>query len=400
MPIYNYKAINHMGKRVRGELTAANDIDLEERLKNMGMDLIDHQEAKARKSSPFGKVGLNDLIVMCMHMEQLDRAGVPLLESLADIRDATDSDKLRDILTDVFESLKGGEVLSKSLSKHPKVFGEVFVGLIAAGEKTGRLATAFDHLAHHLKWTAQIRRQIRKALTYPTLLFFVVVGVITVLMIFVVPKLTDFMIAQGFAIPIHTRILIGFSKFMGEYWWLVVSSPIFLFFLITGLYRTSEPAAYTIDKIFLKLPVVGPTIHKIDLARFTHFFAIMFRSGIDILDCLQSSQKVVSNRVIRQAVQQVRRTVSEGNSLTSSLRNSNQFPNLVVRMFKVGEDSGNMDEALMNINYFYDREVDDAVEKMVGAIQPTMTLFLGGMIIWVVVSVFSPLYEMFSNMKF
>jgi type IV pilus assembly protein PilC len=150
----------------------------------------------------------------------------------------------------------------------------------------------------------------------------------------------------------------------------------------------------------LRLPILGPTVRKINMARFTHFFAVMFNSGVDILDSLEAAKGVVGNRVLKESVTLVKDTVMEGNSLTSSLRMSNQFPNLVVRMFKVGEDSGNMSEALDNVNFFYNREVNDSVDAMTGFIQPALTVVMGLIIFWIIAAVFGPLYESFSKMKF
>jgi len=400
MPIYRYVALNDKNQKMRGEITAANDIDLEERLKEIGLDLIDLKELQQRRSNPFSKIKLNDMIVLCTHLEQLDKAGVPLLDALADARDATDSDKLKDIMSDVYESVKGGVVLSQALSQHPKVFNEVFVGLIAAGERTGHLSSSFAHLSQHMKWVSELRRKVKKALTYPIVLLVVLIGVITVLMLAVVPKLTDFLISQGFELPIHTRALIAVADFFGHYWYFVVSFPFLFTMMLVFLYRYHEGFAYKFDGMMLRLPILGKTVRKIDMARFTHFFSVMFRSGIDILDCLEGGRRVVGNRVLQSSVDMVKRAVSEGNSLTDALRMSNQFPNLVIRMFKVGEDSGNMDESLENITYFYDREVNDAVDGMVGLLQPVMTGIMGAMIFWIVASVFGPLYETFSQIEY
>jgi type IV pilus assembly protein PilC len=400
MPVYRYKAFNENNHKMRGEITAANDIDLEDRLREVGLVLVDYREVSARSASPLSKIKINDMIVMCVQLEQLDRAGVPLLDSLADTRDSTESPKLRDVLSDVYESVKSGVILSQALAKHPKIFDTIFVGLVAAGEKTGKLAASFGHLAHHLKWISDIRRKVRKAMSYPIALFFVIIGVITVLMLNVVPKLTDFMLSQGFDLPIHTRALIATSHFFGDYWYVVLLTPPLCIAVLKLVCFFSPDFAYKFDGFILRLPVLGQTMRKLDLARFTHFFGIMFRSGIDILESIEAAQKVVKNRVLAASVAMVQRSVSEGNSLTTSLRMSNQFPNLVVRMFKVGEDSGNMDESLENINFFYDREVNDAVEKMVGMVQPAMTVLLGLMILWVVAGVFGPLYETFGKMKF
>lgn len=400
MPTYNYTAINDRGRQMRGVVVADNELDLEARLKEQGLDLVNAREATLKKGSRFGKIKLKDMIIMCLHMEQLDRAGVPLHDAIADVRDSSDSPKLRDILTGVYEGVKNGDMLSKAMAAYPRVFNEVFTGLIAAGEKTGNLAEAFVHLAEHLKWSAEIRRKVKKATRYPMVLLVVITAVIATLMIAVVPKMVDFIIAQGFSLPLHTRALIAVSKAFEDYWYIIIGTPVILIIGLMVWYRLSESFAYKMDGIFLKLPLIGPTMRKIDLARFTHFFAVMFNSGIDVLDSLEGAKGVVGNRVISEAIDLVKTNVSEGTSLTASLRMSNQFPNLVIRMFKVGEDSGNMKEALENINFFYNREVNDAVDGMVGAIQPILTVVMGVLIFWIIAAVFGPLYESFSRMKF
>lgn len=400
MQSFHYTAINELGRTVRGKIAADNELDLETRLKQAGLDLIHSREAREKRAGLMSTVKTKDLIVLCLHLEQLDRAGVPLHESLADIRDTTESPRLRDVLTSVYESVKNGTVLSAAFAEHPKVFNKVFVGLIAAGEKTGKLADSFEHLAEHMKWVNDIRRKIKKAVRYPAVLLVVISIVISILMLFVVPKLIDFILSQGFAIPWHTKALIFVSEGFQHYWYLMFGVPIMVFFTLALIYKKVPEFAYRVDSVLLKLPVFGPVIRKIDMARFTHFFALMFNSGIDILDSLEAAKEVVKNRVLKESVQYVKNNVTEGGSLTTSLRLSSQFPNLVIRMFKVGEDSGNMKEALENVNFFYDREVNDAVDSVVGMIQPALTVVMGVIIFWVVAAIFGPLYESFSKMKY
>lgn len=400
MPNYNYAAMNEMGRTMRGTIQADNDIDLESRLREIGLDLISFREVKEKKAGFTAKVKQKDMILMLLHLEQLNRAGVPIHESLQDVRDSTDSLKLRDILTDVIERVKAGERLSEAFAHYPRIFSSVFIGLIQAGEVNGNLSESFTHMADHMKWSADLKRKVRKAIAYPIVLLVIMSLVIAVLMIFVVPKLIDFIVSQGFDIPAHTRALIATSGAFENYWYLIFGVPIGIFMFLMTMYRISEGFAFSCDRIFLKLPAIGGTIRKINLARFTHFFSVMFNSGIDILDALESAKAVVNNRVLKESIETTIRSVTEGNSLTNSLRISSQFPNLVIRMFKVGEDSGNMGEALDNINFFYHREVNDAVDAMVGLIQPTLTAVMGGLIFWVIAAVFGPLYQSFQNMNF
>ncbi len=399
MAMYSYTAVDPKGRTRRGTATAENELDLDSRLKQMNLEVVRARRIKERKGSRRA-IKVKDLIVVCLHMEQLDRAGVPLHDALADVRDSIDSAKLKAVLADVHESVKNGMVFSKALSDHPSVFDSVFVGLIAAAEKTGNLTDAYHHLAEHLKWSMDLRRKVKKAIRYPIALVCVLTGVITVLMTMVVPKLVDFITTQGFSLPAHTRALIGFSNAFHDYWYLIFGIPVLGVAFIFSLCQMSERFAYRWDAFKLRWPMVGETMRKIDLARFSQFFSVMFRSGIDVLDALESAKGVVRNRVIIESIDFVKTNVADGNSITSSLQLSNQFPNLVIRMFKVGEDSGNMNSALENINFFYNREVNDSVDNMVGMIQPALTVVMGLMIFWIIAAVFGPLYDSFSKMKF
>lgn len=400
MPKYIYRSLNERGRTMRGEMTADNEVDLDVRLREVGLDLIDFKVAKVRKAGSRGKVKLKDMLIFCVHMEQLIRAGVPIHECLADVREATDSTKLRDTVSDVLDRIKSGTAFSDALNEYPRVFSNVFVGLIKAGEKNGNLTESFVHMGEHLKWTEDLRRKVKKAITYPAVLVVVMAAVITILMMFVVPQMVKFILDQGFEVPIHTRALIATSSAFEHYWYLILGLPILTGFVILSLYRTSENFAYFWDGLMLRMPIIGKTIQKINIARFVHFFAVMYQSGIDIPEALNAAKSVVNNRVLKESIEMAHKGVNEGSSLTASLRVSNQFPNLVVRMFKIGEDSGNMSEALENVSFFYTREVNDSVDGMIALIQPALTVVMGMLIFWVIAAVFGPIYNSFQNMKF
>ncbi len=399
MPVYRYVAANDDGSTIKGKLTASNELDLEERLSDLELVVLEYSLVKPKKSTLFSKISTKELIMLCIHLEQLDKAGVPLLDSLADMRDSADSPIFRDLMADIYESVKGGDVLSLAMSKRPDVFNDVFIGLISAGEKTGKMSEAFEHLAEHLKWNSDFTRTIRKALSYPIGLVIVMSIVLTLMMMMVVPQLVDYLTSQGFDLPIHTRALIATSDAFADYWYLILGTPALFIFATITMHRTSPSARYTIDSLLLKIPAVGNVILKINLSRFTRFFAITFGSGIDVLDCLSTAKNVVGNTVMKEAVDSIIKNVSEGSSITRAISSTERFPSLVVRMFKVGEDSGNMDEALKNINFFYDREVADSVARMTGLIQPTLTIFMGAIIFWIIAAVFGPLYETFSALR-
>jgi type IV pilus assembly protein PilC len=400
MPNYKYTAMNELGRTIRGNLNADNDIDLENRLKEIDLDLIDYKELMQKKAGMGAKVKQRDLIMMCLHLEQLNRAGVSAYDALMDVRDSTESLKLRDIVADMCERIKSGAPLSEAMAAHNRVFGSVFVGLVKAGEANGDLTESFMHMTNHMKWSSELKRRVRKAISYPLMLLVVMTLVIIVLMVAVVPKLVDFMTSQGFDLPLHTRALIATSEFVQSHWWVLLITPILLFVTFKIMYRFIPGVAYWLDGMVMRMPIIGNAARKINLSRFAHFFGVLFRSGIDILDSLEAARDVVTNRVLKQSISTVIRSVTEGNSLTESLKISGEFPNLVVRMFKVGEDSGNMNEALENVAYFYNREVDDAVDGIVGSIQPIMTAAMGAIIFWIIAAVFGPLYQSFQDMNF
>lgn len=400
MPTFAYTAVDSSGKSIKGKITANNELDLEERLNELGLTLVEQRVAKQKAGGFFNAVTDKDLIMFCVHIEQLDKAGVPLLESVADMRDSADSPALKGVLTDLYENVKAGDPFSVALQKRKDVFDEIFVGLVAAGEKTGNIGQAFHHLSHHLKWNSEFKRSMKKAIRYPIALLIVMSIVITLMMLLVVPQLVSFMQAQGFELPIHTRALIATSNAFKNYWYLIFGTPIVAIISIIMLYKHSMGARYTIDALLLKMPALGPVILKINLARFSHFFAITFNSGIGVLECLDTGQKVVTNLVIKESISFIKQNVSEGNRIYQAISATQRFPNLVIRMFKVGEDSGNMEDALHNINFFYDREVEDSVNIMIGLIQPTLTLLMGVLMFWIIAAVFGPLYSSFSKIKF
>ncbi|MET0155588.1 MAG: type II secretion system F family protein [Rickettsiales bacterium] len=401
MPLYAYSALNDRGRRIRGSMSAETENDLETKLGSIDLALIECKPQKgARAGMGGGRVTGQDLVVFCIHLEQLEQAGIPILEAMSDLRDSTDNGHMKSVLTQICDAIRSGKMLSEAMALHPKIFNKTFIALIEAGEKSGNLHESFSQLAKHLKWTLHIQKKIRKATYYPAFLLVLMTGIISLMMLFVIPKLSVFLKAQDFDLPMYTKALIATSEFFANDWYIALPFPFLLWAAIKIAARLSEDVAYKIDVIKLHIPFIGATIKKIELSRFCHFFGIMYKSGIGLLDCIDSAANVVKNRVISESVSVIKRSIADGNSLTFSLKASNQFPNLVVRMFKVGEESGNLEVAVENINFFYDREVEDSVNNMIAVIQPALTLVMGGIMLWVSMAVFGPLYNSFSKMNF
>jgi type IV pilus assembly protein PilC len=402
VPSYEYKAVDKGGNPARGGLDAVNEVDLELRLRRMGLDLITCR-AVERRTSGFGaggKVTRQDLINFCFDMEQMSRSGIPIIDGLRDLRDSIDSPRFREVLTVMTEDMEGGKVLSECMAAHPEIFDNVFVSLVGAGEQTGRMSDVFENLAASLKWQDELASQTKRLLIYPAMVLIVVIAVMIFLLMYLVPQVAGLLRTMGFALPIQTRVLIFASDVVIAYWWLVFSLPILAGVGLVVAVRRSARLAYLWDYTKLHLPVVGVILQKIILARFSNFFSLMYQSGITVLDALKTSEGIVDNRVIADGLMRAGQQVSGGESLTVTFQNLGTFPPLVIRMLRVGEATGAIDTALNNVNYFYTRDVRDSVDKALKLLEPTLTLGLGILLALIMWSVLSPVYDILGKIKF
>ena len=400
MPLFKYKAMTRAGKIRSGALDAVNEVDLEQRLGKMSLDLI-RSEITEEKKAGVGqrKVEKSDLINFCFHMEQLTRAGVPMLEGLADLRDSLDHPRFKEIIANVIDEIEGGKSLSDALADHPLIFDTLFVNLIRAGEASGELAKIFESLSDTIKWQDELNKSTKKLLTSPIFVGSAVIGVTIFLMVYLVPQLVGFITSMGQELPMHTRALIATSNFMVSYWYICIGFPVLLFFGISTAVRVNPKARFLADGYKLKVWKVGPVLQKILLSRFANFFAMMYAAGIPILRCLEISEGILDNVVVREALKQAREDIAEGEPLSGSFENTGLFPPLVIRMLKVGETTGGLDKALLNISYFYGRDIKDSIDKVQAMIQPVMTGVLGLLLGWVMMSVLGPIYDTISTIQ-
>lgn len=400
MATYDYRAIDQTGLNAKGQMDALNPSDLEIRLERMGLDLITFKETTKSKSPlAKNKVSNRDLVMFCFQLEQLTTAGVPILEGLSDLQESTNNPYFQKVLGAISAEVEGGKMLSEALSAHPDVFDQVFVSLVGAGEQTGQLATVFDNLSNTLKWQDELFAQTKKLLAYPLFVFIVVMAAVTFLMIFLVPEMVKFIGSLGQELPLNTRILIAVSNAFVNFWWLFISLPILFFFAITAWIKSSADARYKFDYFKLKIPMTGDILNKIIMARFARYFALMYQTGIPVLQAIKTCENIVGNKVIADALSRAHAQINAGDSMSESFRNAGLFPALVVRMIKVGESSGALDKSLLNISYFYDRDVNELMQKMLKMLEPALTVVLGLILMFIMVSVLGPVYDSFSHMK-
>ena len=402
MPSFEYKAVDKTGKTVRGGLDAVNEADLELRLRRMSLDLITCKVVD-RKLSRFGggrRITRQDLINFCFDIEQMSRSGIPMLDGLRDLRNSMENPRFREILTVMIEDMEGGKVLSQCMAAHPETFDKVFVSLVGAGEATGRLPEVFQNLAESLKWQDELASQTKRLMIYPAMVLLVVMGVILFLLMYLVPQVTQLLKTMGIALPFQTRMLIGASNIVMEWWPLLFGIPVVAAIVGMVLGAKSTRTQYLWDRMKLRLPVVGAILQKIILARFATFFALMYESGITVLEAIRTSEDIVGNRVIADGLQRVGQQVSAGASLSECFHNLGIFPPLVIRMLRVGENTGALDVALRNVNYFYTRDVRESVDKALKLLEPMITLGLGIVLALIMWSVLSPVYDVLGKLKF
>ncbi len=401
MPLYTYKAVDAEGKSVIGRVDAGNVFDLEQRLARMGLDLISGAPSAQKNRLIAGaRIPRQDLINFCFHMEQLAGAGVPIVEGLIDLRESVENLRFREVVGGLVETIEGGKSLSQALADYPEVFSKVVVSLVRSGEQTGKLPEVLKSLAETLKWEDELAEQTKKIMLYPAFVGGTVLLVTFFLMIYLVPQMVGFIRNMGQEIPLQTRILIHVSNFFVGYWWAVIAAPFVFWFGLKAAAKSNPSVAYAIDDYKLRMPMIGPILRKIILSRFASSFAMMYSSGITVLDAIRSSEEIVGNRPLENALRSAGQQIAEGKGLTMAFTDVGLFPPLVIRMLRIGENTGALDKALLNVAYFYNREVRESIGRVQAMIEPAMTLVLGAILGWVMLAVLGPVYDTISKMKF
>ncbi len=399
MSAFAYRAVDGNGRLLRGELAASSEAELDSRLLQIGLQLVTCRPLKGRQQmAARARVSRHELINFCFHLEQSQKAGLPIIEALRDLRDSTTEEGFRNILASISLSVEGGKGLSDAMAEFPATFDRVFVALVRAGEKSGELAEVLTRMTETLKWQDELISQTKKLAMYPAFVGTVVTGVVFFLMLYVVPQMTEFLKTMGQEVPLHTRALIATSEFVVRFWYLLLAVPAGLAMLGRWLVRNDLRARRAFDGFKLKAWLVGPILQKIIMSRFATYFQIMYASGIPIVEGLRTSRELAGNMVVAESLDRVSGYVAEGNSLSAGIDKAGLFPPLVVRMIRMGEDIGKLEESLQNVSYFYNREVGEAVDRLQSLIEPAMTVILGLILGWVMLSVLGPIYDTIGNL--
>lgn len=353
-------------------------------------------KSKPKDISLFEKqIKTKEIVIFTRQFSTMINAGLPLVQCLDILSSQQPNPSFKKVTSQIKVDVEAGSTFADALSKHPKIFDSLYVNLVAAGEVGGVLDTVLNRLAVYMEKNESLKNKVKGAMTYPIIVLCVAFGVVAILMIFVIPTFSDMFKQFGSALPGPTQFIVNLSSFFRKFWWAMIGFIVALIFGFKWI-RTQEKGRFYTDKMMLRLPVFGPLIRKVAVAKFTRTLGTMISSGVPIMDGLEITSKTAGNMIIENAIRAVRTAIGEGRTMSEPLEQTGLFPGMVVQMIAVGEATGAMDQMLGKIADFYDEEVDTAVEALTSALEPMLMVFLGGIIGFVVVAMYLPIFKMAS----
>ncbi len=398
MPEFNWEATSSTGDKKKGTMEAASPEAIHAALRRQGLNptKVKAKPKEIKISIPgFSEtVKDRDIVIFTRQFATMIDAGLPLVQCLEILSTQADNKTLGKTLGTVQNDVEGGAAYAEALAKHPKVFDELYVNMVAAGETGGILDTILNRLAAYMEKAMKLKKKVKSAMVYPITIGVVAVGVIAILMVFVIPKFADMFTGMGGELPTITQIVIDMSNFAASYKMLFVIAGFFGFSFLFKTYYATDNGKRRMDGIFLRMPVMGPLIRKVAVAKFTRTLGTMLSSGVPLLDALEICAKTAGNKVVEEAVFNTRTSISEGKTIADPLEETGVFPPMVVQMISVGEATGALDAMLNKIADFYDDEVDTAVDALTSLMEPVMMVFLGGAIGFVVIAMYLPIFKM------
>ena len=399
MPMYEYTARNATGQIQKGQLEAQNPEEVNAHLRKNRMMLVSVRQAP--KGISFGgkpRVKTRDTVIFTRQFATMINAGLPLVQSLTILAQQTENKTLKDVTKAVVYDVESGNTLADAFSKHPKAFTDLYVNMVAAGEAGGILDTILLRLATFLEKSDALIRKVKSAMIYPGVIFTVAGAAVAILLIFVIPTFQTMFASVGMDLPLPTRIVIGASQLLINYWWAIIAA-IGLIVFAFNRYRATEGGRRNVDAMMLRLPVLGDLLRKSAVSRFTRTLGTLISSGVSILDGLEITAKTAGNRVVHDAVMQSRASIAGGDTIAAPLEKSKVFPPMVISMISVGEQTGGMDEMLSKIADFYDEEVDVAVGALLSLMEPIMIVVLGVIVGGMVVAMYLPIFDMMNAIQ-
>jgi type IV pilus assembly protein PilC len=411
--LYSYKARGQSGQILNGSIEAASKKDAAKELRDKNLYAVSIEEIEDRKkqekASKFslamdiseinifgGGYKVSELANFAQRLSVLIAAGIPLVRSLSIIKNQSNAKHEKEMLDQLLANVEAGETLSSALQEHPKYFPKLFIHLIKAGETGGVLDEVLSELVEYYRKRDKINKEVKSALYYPITIVIVAIVAVFILMGFVLPNILEMLVNFGGEIPLPTKILIFVSNIISNYWWAILIVLLAGLFLLSTYIKTPK-GKLNKDKLLLEIPVIGDLIRKVVIARFASTMALLIKSGVNIINALPVIEEVVNNEVFADILLETRMRVREGSTLSEPIRQSGEFPPMVVQMLKVGEESGNIEDMLNKISDYYDMEVANAIEGSISLIEPVMIIILAVIVGGIVASIILPLFSIYSN---
>lgn len=401
MAVYEYKGLNEKGKSISGLVDADSPKSARDKLRRDGVFPTSLEEGKETKSLSkeidfkqlLERISTRDIAIMTRQMSTLLRAGLPLISSLNALADQVENSKLTKVLSQIRERVNEGASLATALNEFPRIFPDLYVNMVAAGESSGSLEIVLARLADYMEDQVQVKNKILTAMAYPMIMVCIAIGVIGVLFVYVIPKFVEIFEDLHQALPLPTLVMINIAEFSQKFWWLIV---IAIGVAVYGLrrYHATEKGRDVFDRTSLKIPIFGTIIRLTAISRFTKTLSTLLASGIPLLKALDIVKRIVNNTVIAEAVENASENIKEGASIADPLRRSGVFPPMVTHMIASGEQSGELEAMLEKVSEFYDSEVEIRVSAMTTLLEPIMILLMAGVVMFVVVSILLPLLQM------
>ncbi len=403
MPSFHYKARDKFGALIEGTVDTATVEGVAAQLDGLGYIPVSIKEESKGVFSPdfltqFTRITAQDLIIFSRQFSTLISAGLPFITSFDTLIEQTENPRLKRVIAQVKQDVEGGSTIADALERHPKVFSELYVNMIRAGETGGVLDEILERLAILAEHEAETRARVKAATRYPIIVIAATVIAFVVLLTFVVPRFVEIYASFKGTLPLPTRILIWLNKFTKAYWYLIISGIAGIIFGVRW-YINTEAGRLQWDNIKIRLPIFGPIFLKLAMSRFSRIFATLNRSGLPILQTLDIVSATIGNKIISRVIDNVRDSARGGKGLVQPMRVSKVFPPIVTRMIAVGEETGKMDEMLVKVSDYYDTEMEYAIKNLSTLIEPILIVIIGGMVLFLALGIFLPMWDMISLIK-
>ncbi|MFO8004124.1 type II secretion system F family protein [Thioalkalivibrio sp.] len=390
--IFLWEGLNKRGTRVKGETSADNEAAARAELRRNGVNVLKIRKKPKSLFSTKKKIKPVDVAYFLRQMTTMLSSGVPLVQAFDIVGRGHENPAMSELIMDLKAAVEGGETFAAALAKHPRYFDELVINLVEAGEQSGTLETLLDKIATYKEKTESLKAKIKKAMFYPAAVIVVAIVVTAILLIFVVPQFEALFVGFGADLPAFTRMVVNLSNFVQSSWWMILGVILLIIFVLRQAHRRSPRFRRTLDILILKIPAIGPILRKAAIARFARTLATMFAAGVPLVDALRSVAGATGNALYGEATERMREETAAGAQLQWSMRNVGIFPNMVVQMVAIGEESGSLDAMLSKVADFYEEEVDNAVDSLSSLLEPLIMVILGVLIGGLVIAMYLPIF--------